>query len=357
MHFELCRAPARCRVGTTPGLLATPDWPRPARAMPAGTGGTALASTDDVTRQADPRKTSCDRSDVHVRLLRLFASPSYQPPVLPAVALEIVQLASRPDATFEDVEAVLEHDSILAAKVLSIAQSALYAPRSPILSLKHATVRLGMKTIRDLVLEAALHLRVFRVPGYDAAMGRLARHSTVTAHLMRALCRKTAIEAEYAFACGLLHDVGIATCLLALSDDTRREAVPFEALGGVLDEVHEEASGLVTRLWGLPNEIQSVVATHHQLEVGGMPHAVNAALIVSEQLAGELDAGELDLGAAACGGDATGGPLGSNPPELFDAACAALGLEGRRIEAARAEASEIVNALSGPAPESPAAFG
>jgi len=154
-----------------------------------------------------------------------------------------------------------------------------------------------------------------------------------------------------------VHDVGIATCLLALSDDARREAVPFEALGGVLDDVHEEASGLVTRLWGLPNEIQTVVATHHQLEVGGMPHPVNAALIVSEQLAGELDAGELDLGAAACGGDAAGGPPDSNPPELFDAACAALGLKGRRIEAARAEASEIVNALSCPAPENPAAFG
>src|SRR3990172_7158190 len=153
-----------------------------------------------------------------------------------------------------------------------------------------------------------------------------------------------------------VHDVGIATCLLALSDDARREAVPFEALGGVLDDVHEEASGLVTRLWGLPNEIQTVVATHHQLEVGGMPHPVNAALIVSEQLAGELDAGELDLGAAACGGDAAGGPPDSNPPELFDAACAALGLKGRRIEAARAEASEIVNALSCSAPENPAAF-
>jgi HD-like signal output (HDOD) protein len=306
----------------------------------------------DVTKEGGSRKAVCDRSGVHVRLLRLFASPSYQPPVLPAVALEILQLARRPDATFDELVSVLEHDSLLAAKVLSIAQSALYAPRSPILSLKHATVRLGMKTIRDLVLEAALHLRVFRVPGYDAAMERLAWHSTVTAYIMRALCRKTAIETEYAFACGLLHDVGIAACLLALSDDARGETVPFEALGTVLDDVHEEASGLVTRLWGLPADIQRVLATHHHLEVGGTPHPVNAALIASEHFASELDAGAAPAGTGGAAGERA---LDSNPPELFEAACAALGLDGCRVEAARAEARQIVTALSCPAPGIPAA--
>jgi HD-like signal output (HDOD) protein len=277
-----------------------------------------------------------------VRLLRLFASPMYQPPLLPSVALEILDLAHRAEATFDEVVTVLEHDPILAAKVLSIAQSALYAPRSPILSLKHATVRLGMKTIRDMVLEASLHLRVFRAPGYDAVMERLARHSTTTAYVMRAVCRKTAIEAEYAFACGLLHDVGIAACLLALADDSRGEAVPFEALGSVLDEVHEDASGLVTRLWGLPAEIQRVTATHHELVVGGTPHPVNAALIVSEHLAIALDAG-LEPSGSAQGGRA---PLDANPRELFEDACAALCLDERGLEAVRAEAREIVGALS-----------
>jgi HD-like signal output (HDOD) protein len=71
----------------------------------------------------------CDTAEVHVRLLRLFASPSYRPPLLPAVALEIMQLSRRPSATFEEVVAILEHDPILAAKVLSIAQSVFYAPR------------------------------------------------------------------------------------------------------------------------------------------------------------------------------------------------------------------------------------
>jgi HD-like signal output (HDOD) protein len=159
--------------------------------------------------------SACDRSVVHVRLLRLFASPSYQPPKLPQVALEIMELSQRPEVSFDEVSAVLEKDPLLAAKVLSIAQSAVYAPRSPILSLRQATIRLGLKTLRDLVLEAAVSMRVFRAPGYGEAMERLSRHSTATAYLLRALCRRTGIDAEYAFLCGLLHDVGLAACLLA----------------------------------------------------------------------------------------------------------------------------------------------
>jgi HD-like signal output (HDOD) protein len=273
-----------------------------------------------------------------VRLLRLFASPSYRPPVLPGVALEIMSLANRPDASFDEVGAVLEKDPILAAKVLSLAQSAIYAPRSPILSLKAATVRLGLSTLRDIVLEAALELRVFRVPGYESWMERLSRHSTVTAYVMRAVCRRTAIEAEYAFLCGLLHDVGIAACLLALGDDARAGPAPVEVLEPVLDEVHEEASGLVTRLWALPAEIQRVVATHHQLLVGGVPHPVNAALIVAEELARELGAG---MGRP----EAERQAIDANPLDLFEDACATLSLSPGALEAVRGEAATLGSAL------------
>jgi HD-like signal output (HDOD) protein len=133
-----------------------------------------------ATFHALPRS---DRSSLHVSLLRLFASPAYEP----AVALEIVRLSQRADISFDHVGSVLERDPVLAAKVLSLALSAPFASRSPILSLKQAMVRLGLRELRDLVLEAALHLRVFRAPGYDALMARLSLHSTTTAYLTRAL--------------------------------------------------------------------------------------------------------------------------------------------------------------------------
>lgn len=293
-----------------------------------------------------PRVPPCDRSALHVRLLRLFSSPSYRPPLLPRVALEVIALSRRQDVTFDEVAAVLEHDTVLAAKVLSLAQSAAHARRASILSLRAATVRLGLKAIRDLVMEAAVGLRVFRVPGYEPAMERLSRHSTATAYLMRSVCRRTAIEGEYAFLCGLLHDVGIAACLLALSDDARSGTVPFEAVGSVLAEAHEEASGVVTRLWGLPEEIQRVASTHHRLEACG-PRAVNAALVVAEGLAADLGAG---LHPGAPGAELGALPLDRSSPELFAAACEAIGLDEHEVAEARAEAAELVGRLFSPPP-------
>jgi putative nucleotidyltransferase with HDIG domain len=278
-------------------------------------------------------------SDLHVGLLRLFASPSYKPPLLPTVAVEILALSQRPHVSFSEVTSVLERDPVLAAKVLALAQSALYRARVPILSLQQATVRLGLATLRDIVLEVAVSLRVFRVPGYAPAMARLSWHSKVTAHLMRALCARTSVEAGYAFLCGLLHDIGFAAGLLALSDDSRGRGLPFEEIGRVVDELHQEAAGVVTRLWGLPPEIQRVVATHHQLVVGGTPHPVNATLIVAERFAAELGAAVSPEGATAAAG------LDGAPPGLFEAACETLGLAGASLDAARCEATEIAAAL------------
>ena len=232
-----------------------------------------------------------DRHDVVARLQRTFGAPGYQPPMLPEVALEVMQLSQRPNVKFEEVVRLLQKDAVLAGRVLGIAQSSAYAGRSPIQTLQQASVRLGLTAMRDVVLEAALHLKVFRVPGYEPAMERLARHSAAVAQVMRAVCRRTSVEAEYAFLCGLLHDVGFAASLLALSGDPTWRKVSFETLAPVLDEVHEEASGLLARLWKLPEGLQRLVATHHEPAPSGKVEPINAALIVAEQLCWEAGAG------------------------------------------------------------------
>jgi HD-like signal output (HDOD) protein len=65
----------------------------------------------------------------------------------------------------------------------------------------------------------------------------------------------------------------------------------------VVDGLHEEASGLLARLWDLPPDVQRVLASHHRLEHGGTPSPVNAALLVAEALAREVDAGVTPRGA------------------------------------------------------------
>jgi HD-like signal output (HDOD) protein len=279
------------------------------------------------------------------QLQTMFASPGYRPPVLPGVALQIVELSQKPNVGFEEVVAVLEKDPLLAARVLSVSSSALFAGRSQIVSLKQAAVRLGLKTLRDLVLEAAMNLRVFRVPGYEAPMERLRRHSAVVANVARVVCRRTAVEAEHAFVCGLLHDVGFAAGLIALVESRKGEKpLAFEVMAPAVAAVHEEAASLVTRVWKLPEQIQGVVGTHHRVSPRADP--LVPVLVVAEQLAYELDAGisPVEWPEGASQDEPPVPPRGSldaNPPDVLAAAREALKLDDLALDSLRGEALEV----------------
>lgn len=293
-------------------------------------------------------------SDVTERLRLTFSSPAYRPPVLPEVAIEVMRLAQRPEVGFEEVVVLLQKDPVLAARVLSIASSAACATRSPITTLQQASVRLGLAAMRDLVLEAALHLKVFRVPGYEGVMRRLGRHSAAVAHVMRAVCRRSHVEAEHAFLFGLLHDVGFAAALLALSGDPAWKGSSFEALKPVIDEVHEEASGLLTRLWRLPEGIQRMVSAHHHLAPGGKVELVHASLIVAEQLAWEAGAGMEPPPPDAAPmtmttPEAPRDGIDANGAEVVEEARRALRMDDLAMAAVRAEAFQLVRALGGDA--------
>ena len=300
--------------------------------------------TDDTIRTAP---AEIDPVELTSAVQKALASPSFRAPTLPAVALEVMQLASRPNVQFGEVVEVLEKDPVLAARVLSIAQSAFYASRSPVMSLHQATIRLGLKSLRDLVLEAALHLKIFRVPGYDEVMARLYRHSTAVAHVSRAICRRTLVNAEYAFLCGLLHDVGFAAGLLVIIDRPDWKGLPLGTIMPVLDAVHVDASGLLARQWKLPAPIQQLVSHHHDVVVNGRAEQANAALVIAEQLCWEAGAGMLPPPDDADPGslhtpEAPLEGLDVNWSGTFEEARRALKMQELALGAARAEAFDLV---------------
>lgn len=261
-------------------------------------------------------------------------------------------LSRQPDVQLAQLVKVLEREPMLAARVLSLAQSPVFAGRAPILSLHQAAVRLGLTLLGDVVVQAALHARVFRVAGFEGPMERLARHSTATAHLTRLVCRRTAVAAEHAFLCGLLHDVGFAAGLLVLVEDPALRALGFAALAPALDDVHEEAAGVVARLWELPEELCAFVDTHHALARGGAPSPLHAAVVVAEQLAWEAgcglappppDASALALTMPEPPADG----LDVNQAAVVEDACRVLRLDDLTLCTTRAEAFQVVQALFG----------
>jgi HD-like signal output (HDOD) protein len=219
----------------------------------------------------------------------VFDNPAYRPPVLPAVAMDVMAVAARDDADVGEIVSLLERDQMLAATVFRLVGSPIYAGRSAIHSLKGAVIRLGVRVIRDVVFEAAIARGVFQVGEYSDTLALIARHSTVTAYITRIVCRRAAIDAELAFICGLLHDVGFAALLLAVKHVEGSSAPTLSVLWRHVDGLHERASRLLVERWGLPSDVVEVVGHHHHLHTGPTAR-IAAAVRLADHLTENFDA-------------------------------------------------------------------
>ncbi len=242
-----------------------------------------------------------DESDLGREVREVFSSPTYRPPLLPRSATEVLAMSRDPAASLEKIVKTLESDPMLVAKVVARVNSAAYSRTRAVRSLRDALSRLGIAGLRDVVVEAALSLRVFRAPGFQEPMERLRKHCVKVAEIARRVCYYTAVDSEYAYLCGLLHDIGVAGILIALTESDPKRKLDQATLWPVIDRAHAEASETMARVWTFPPELLVVLANHHKLVVDGQPHPLCAALIVAEDLAVRLGHGfdplnKLDIG-------------------------------------------------------------
>lgn len=229
----------------------------------------------------------------------LFASPDYRPPRLPNVAMQIMELSRRTEVTVAEIVTLLESDPMVAGRALRIVQSPIYAGRSSIRSLRQAVIRLGLNTMRDIVLEDAMNMRVFRSDSHRDWMEQVRKHSVLTGHCARLVAKTAQTCGEYAFMCGLLHDIGIAAILVAASE--QKTSVDDDALLRAIQHRHEQASGHIASLWSMPKEIATVVGTHHTPRRDGKDSLLELASVVclAEELATRVGVPALPASAAA----------------------------------------------------------
>lgn len=295
-------------------------------------------------------KLAPNASELTHAIQEALASPSYRPPVLPAVALEVMALSGQRDVDLAEVVKILERDPVLAARVLALAQTARYARRSPVVTLRQAAVRLGLETLTHLVLQAALAMRLFRVPGFEPIAQRLNQHATAVAHVTRDVCRRAGTPGEHAFTAGLLHDIGLSSGLMMITERPEWRKLPLEAIAPVLDAVHTDASGLLARRWKLPEPLPTILATHHRAVVDGVPQPINAALIVAEQLCWEAGAGVLEPpeGASPTADELAEQPmdgLDTSWPGVVKEALQIVRFDAEALRAARVAAFDVVASL------------
>ena len=188
-------------------------------------------------------------------------------PILPEASARIMSMCEDEKTDAKAIEGVLERDPSLASHVLRIANSSAYAPKEPIVSLQQAVSRLGLATMRNIVLGVSLQGRVFKVPGHQARVRAIWIHCAVTAAFAREVARRLRRNVEAAFLCGLLHDVGRPVVLQATVEalaHRTKEALPVALLETAMNEFHEEVAGRMVAEWKLAAWTVAVVAHHHE---------------------------------------------------------------------------------------------
>ena len=307
-----------------------------ARSMKNSNPGVVM---QDLARDSVSPETA---AELRNRLLTFFRSPTYKPPVLPSIALELTELTRRSNVSYEDVVHVVEKDPLIVASVVKLAQSPLYGGRLPVQSLKDALNRVGINTLRDMVWQVVVTMRVFRARGYTASIEQIQRHSVCTAYAARIIAARAGIAAEHAFLCGLLHDVGWSGALVAISD-TDKNPPNSATVFAAIDKIHAEAGRAMATLWGLAPEIVAVIDHHHRLESAedkSLP-ALVPVLCIAEQLADTYGFGV---------GLATGSEAGEDPSldqqliGSFDVAVEMLRLKDK-LDAIRLLVEEAANRL------------
>jgi HD-like signal output (HDOD) protein len=289
-----------------------------------------------------------DEAELTDRLVKAFSAPTYRPPRLPAVATELLALSQKRDVEFLEVETLLEQDATLAGEVLGIARSAAYSGSRLAGSLHEALVRIGLAKLRQVVMQAAMNLRVFRSATYGDCMERLRRHCRATAHVCRLACRYTPLSEDQAFLAGLMHDVGFAGILLVLGDAPRNKKAPdLTVLWPAINGAHAAAGARMVELWGLPQEMALAVRAHHQVRVEGLDHPLAAVVCLGELIAAELDLGFIpvesdapDAGALETTGALLHGCIDRSDFGAVERACQALGLTEKMLELMRSDARE-----------------
>lgn len=200
------------------------------------------------------------------RVTRIVLDPAFRYPSLPESATELLALASHEEVPYREIDAVIRREPLVAARILAVANSARFRLDIPAISLRSAMMRLGWGTLREVLWQVLADSQVFHGPE-RTKLTQLRAHCTWVAQCTRMLALHLAVDTEYAYAAGLLHDLGRPLTRRALLECPELRAHAHRQ--DLVDALHAPVGERVAQAWNLPAVIVQTVGSHHRLERPG----------------------------------------------------------------------------------------
>jgi len=205
-------------------------------------------------------------------VLRLSNLPSR-----PSLYTQLLGELDKSEINLDHISEIVSQDIGMTAKVLQLVNSAFFGLARNVVEVSEAVFYLGVETIRDLAFSVHLFSQFDQEFLDKSGLAGLWNHSLRVATCSRTIYSNVTKEKKCisaSFTAGLLHDVGkliigmassgfyLSTALSGVRDPDQifiREKYEFGS-------THAEIGAYMLGIWGLPLEILTAVADHHDLQ-------------------------------------------------------------------------------------------
>jgi putative nucleotidyltransferase with HDIG domain len=221
-----------------------------------------------MSTETSTSQTQALVEQIEAALVERIEKGKIELPLLPQVAGQVMALANDPSADAAKLSALIHQDQSLAAHVLRIANSPAYMPRTPIVSLQHAVAMLGVNLLSEIALTVSLKNSALKVPGYEADVKQLWRHSLASGVYAKEVARIRRFNVESAYLCGLLHAIGKPVVLKTVVAITSEKRLPadHDMVMSFLDGYHARVGAMVANEWTLPKQVGEAITYYTMYE-------------------------------------------------------------------------------------------
>jgi putative nucleotidyltransferase with HDIG domain len=191
-------------------------------------------------------------------------------PSFPQIAIRVLQLTNNEDVSIRQLGDLICFDPSFSSEVLTVANSALYAPRVPVTGILQAIAVLGLNRLKGVCLTVGIRAYLGK------SMNRLSlraiwRHSLACALIADQLAQGGSMNRNTAYTAGVLHDIGRLAmvvirpetydALLMNHSGSPGSILPLER--GLFGFNHCEAGGHLIEDWKMPTQFEAIVSDHH----------------------------------------------------------------------------------------------
>ncbi len=194
-----------------------------------------------------------------IRLFQDITSGNINLPSLPDVAQRIQQAFSQPNLDTDTIARIIQSDPSITAKLIMVANSALYAGAAQISTLKDAIVRIGLEATRKQVIIYVVK-ELFKSKSADikSKMQRLWIHSRRVAAFSRVLAKLTRlVDPEQAQLAGLIHDLG-EIAILQFVQENPELYEDDDKLMHAIRNLRPQITSMLLHKWNFTDELVTV---------------------------------------------------------------------------------------------------